>query len=81
MLFYKLSGRDFERVKEIEKITGNDYELLGDFLPYECLVEIMQDLLLEYDILQESYDNYKQYVADNFKQKSDAELVGYNENW
>ena len=81
MNFYKLNANEFEAIKRIEKITNCDYELLGDFIPTECLIESARDMLVCCEKLQEEFDDYKQFVADNFKQKSDAELIGYNENW
>ena len=81
MNFYKLNSNEFEAVKRIEKITGCDYELLGDFIPTECLIESARDMLVYYEKLQEEFEDYKQFVKDNYKQLTDAELVGYNENW
>lgn len=81
MNFYKLNADEFEAVKKIEKITGCDYELLGDFIPTECLIEMARDILVMYEKLQEEFIDYKQFVVDNFKQKSEAELVGNPANW
>ncbi len=81
MNFYKLNSNEFEDVKKIEKITVSDYELLGDFIPTECLANIARDMLIEYENLKEEFEDYKQFVKDNYKQLTDEELVGNPANW
>lgn len=75
-MFLKL---DEEMLKRIQSITATDYEAEGNFLTIDSVGEIISDLLLAVDRLEEEYEDYKQYVEDNYKPISYAEQVGYNE--
>ena len=43
------------------------------------LFNTIDELNSELDHLQEEYDDYKDYVKDNYRELSQAELIGYNE--
>ncbi len=50
-----------------------------DTITMEELFNTIDKLNSEIDSLQEKYDDYKEYVKDNYKELSQAELIGYNE--
>ena len=39
---------------------------------------MLEDLIYEYNCLQEKFDDYKDYVKDNFKEMEDSEKIGIN---
>lgn len=51
-----------ETIEKIEEITLAKYEV-------DKCEQILEDLLIEYENLQEKFDDYKQYVEDNFEFK------------
>lgn len=50
-----------------------------DTISIEDLFNVIDELNSEIDRLQEEFDDYKEYVKDNYKELSQAELIGYNE--
>lgn len=66
-IYYKLLDSEYKMLKEIEEITNTNYEV-GDFIKAENLIAIIEDLKIEYDRLDEEFNNYKQNIEDNYKQ-------------
>ena len=60
-MYQKLSEREIELIKEIENRTGTDYELLGEFLPIDSFICMVEDLMGEIGILEEKIENCKEY--------------------
>ena len=76
-MYYKyLDDEHLEIIKKIQEITMHDYELKGNFVPQNSLWWMVEDLLCELDNKEEKLENYKQYVADNFRQLTDEEIYG-----
>lgn len=78
-MYYKLDSDGLEKINEASKITFTDYELLGNFIPVENMMNVIEDLLLEVGRLEEKYKDFEKQVEDNYKPISYAEQVGYNE--
>ena len=63
--YYRISSRYMkERLERVGNITSTDYEILGDFVPVESLICMVEDLIIELDKVQEEYDKYKKYVEE-----------------
>ena len=76
-MYYKyLDDEHLEIIKKIQEITLHDYELKGNFIPQNSLWLMVEDLLCELDNKEEKLENYKQYVADNYRQLNDEEIYG-----
>ena len=76
-MYYKyLDDEHLEIIKKIQEITMHDYELKGNFVPQNSLWWMVEDLLCELDNKEEKLENYKQYVADNYRQLNDEEIYG-----
>lgn len=76
-MYYKyLTDEQLETIKKIQEITMHDYELKGNFIPQNSLWLMVEDLLCELDNKEEKLENYKQYVADNYRQLNDEEIYG-----
>ena len=74
-MYYKyLNDEQLETIKKIQEITMHDYELKGNFVPQNSLWWMVEDLLCELDNKEEKLENYKQYVADNYRQLNDEEI-------
>ena len=59
-----------ELKEKISKITSTEYKELGDI---ECLIE---DLIYYYEHLEEEFEDYKEYVKENYNMKSPYEIYG-----
>ena len=78
-MYYKLDNNELEKINRVAKITSTDYEVLGNFVPVESLVAMVEDLLLEIDGLEEKIRDREQEIEDNYEPISYAEQIGYNE--
>lgn len=66
---FKLMISD-ELKDKISKITSTEYKELEDI---ECLIE---DLIYYYEHLEEEFEDYKEYVKENYNMKSPYETYG-----
>lgn len=76
MFYEKLDKEELEIIKNISKLTMTDYETTGDFIPVDSWKDLAEDLLYEFDKLQEEFEDYKEFVKDNYKQKTNEEIYG-----
>lgn len=78
-MYYKLDSEDLELMEKVAKLTGMDYELLGDFIPVDSLLHSIEDLMNEIGKLEEKIEDLEQDIENNYKPISYAEQVGYSE--
>lgn len=64
--FIKLNKKT---VDKIEEITLTDYQIIDCKVEVEKCLDIIEDLILEYENLLEEYNEYKTYVQDNYSFK------------
>ena len=76
MFYEKLDKEELEMIKNISKLTMTNYEIIGDFIPVDSWKNLAEDLLYEFDKLQEEFEDYKEFVKDNYKQKTNEEIYG-----
>ena len=76
MFYEKLGKEELEMIKNISKLTMTNYEITGDFIPVDSWKSLAEDLLYEFDKLQEEFEDYKEFVKDNYKQKTNEEIYG-----
>lgn len=69
-MYYKLDSDGLEKINEASKITFTDYELLGNFIPVENMMNVIEDLLLEVDRLEEKYKDMEQDIENNYELKN-----------
>ena len=56
---------DIDFFKKVEEITDVDYEL-KDFIPEDTLVTMIEDLVNEYYVLEEKYNDLQQDMEENY---------------
>lgn len=74
-MYYKLENNEFERIKEVEKITFSDYELVGDFIPVESMICAIEDLLVEYQRKGEELKDLQQDIENNYELKQENPYI------
>lgn len=79
MTFQRLTSDEYEMIKKIERITLSDYELLGDFVPSDSLMIIIEDLYVELEKEREKNADLRQDREDNYRPISIAEQVGISD--
>lgn len=68
---------DYSLKKNIEKIV--DYEIEPMTLKEDDVISILEDLVSNYHILKEKFEDYKKDIEDNYKPISIAEQVGISD--
>ena len=61
---------DEELYEKITNITGTDYEPVGEFLTGDSIIGMLEDLLHEYDVKNEQYEDLKQDIEENYNIKA-----------
>ena len=79
MMFQKLTSDEYELIKKIERVTLSDYELIGDFVPSDSLMIMIEDLYIELEKEREKNADLKQDIEDNYRPISIAEQIGYRD--
>ena len=65
-VFIKLYDNEYKILKEIEEITGTDYEV-KDLIKVENLISIIEDMKIAYERIKEQYEDYKEDIQENYK--------------
>lgn len=71
-MYLKLERPDL--IKEVNKETGTTYELNGEFLDFESIEPMIEDLLNEISRLKEQLEDETDNRKANFKSKTQEEL-------
>ena len=67
---------DEELLKKVTNITNSTYKSKGDFITYDNIISMLEDLTNEYDVLKEKYDDFKQDVEDNYIKRPMSDYTG-----
>lgn len=67
---------DKKILEKVTNITNFTYKSKGDFIAYEDVISIIEDLTIEYDVLKEKYNDFKQYVEDNYVHRPISNYTG-----
>lgn len=68
-MYLELLESEYEKIKEISKITLTDYELKGNLIPVDSLVSALEDMLVEYHNKEYEIEELKQDIEDNYELK------------
>lgn len=56
-------------IDKIEEITLTDYDIIDCKVTLDKCLSIIEDLIIEYENLLDEYNDYKEYIRDNFEFK------------
>ena len=76
-MYLKMENPDL--IKEVNKETGTTYEINGEFLDYENIEPMIEDLLNEISILKEQLEDEIEQRDNYYKPKSEYEIIGMRE--
>lgn len=76
MGYVMLDDEDIEKIKTVEKMTVTDYEVKGNFVPVDSLMNMIYDLCYLIDEKNEEIEDIKQNIKDNYRQITVEEQVG-----
>ena len=77
-MYYRLESDEFEKIKEAERITCTDYEIIGNLIPAENLMSVVEDLLVEIETLNERYEELEKEVEENYIHRPISDYTGVN---
>lgn len=66
-MYYKLEDNELKRIKEIESMAFSDYELIGNLIPVDSLIDAINDIFYEYEELKEKHKDLEQNLEENYK--------------
>lgn len=75
-MYYKLDRREYETIRDVSDLTFENYELIGDLIPADNLMRVIESLLVEYHNLEEEFEDYRQEIEDNYEPVSPSRQVG-----
>lgn len=64
-IYLKLLDSEYKMLKDIEEITLTNYEV-GDIIKVYTLMAIIEDLKIEYDDINEKFEEYKKNIEENY---------------
>lgn len=73
-MYYKLNEKEKQIIEEIVKITSTDYELLGNFIPVDSFISIIEDMKCEYEMQKEKYEDLERDLESNYKPLTPSEM-------
>lgn len=80
MVKYELSDYWKELINKISETTLTNYDIKGNDIEIDALLNVIEDLYMEYDHLQEEFEDFKKDVEDNYKHIEYKDQVeGYEE--
>lgn len=71
-IVYITNENDSETLEKVTKITGVGYNTPADMIEVECLMEALTDMVLEYEKLQEDYEDLTERYQDKYYGQPDA---------
>lgn len=77
MDYKELTESELKRIEEISSITCIDYELKGNFIPVDSLLEAAVDMLMEYDVLHEKLQDLREEISENYELKKINPYIEY----
>ena len=64
---YRLDAGEQDLIKKVEKITNSDYNVDNGFISSTYIMSALEELLSEYEHLQERYNDLERDLEDNYK--------------
>lgn len=65
--------------KQIEDLTGVDYNRIGKDIPVENIESIIEDLIYEIHNRDEQIEEIKEDIKDNYRKLTPSQLTGVSE--
>lgn len=70
---------DEKILEKVTNITNFTYKSKGDFIAYEDVISIIEDLVCKYNVLKEKFEDYKENVRDNYRQITPQEMYNIDD--
>lgn len=66
-MYCKLDEYEKRRIERISNIVGEQLDMVRDLILVDNLVGLLEDLLIEYDVQVEKYEEFEKNVKENYK--------------
>lgn len=81
MTYRRLDEYEQKLIKKVQERTITDYEVLGEFVPVDSFISMLEDLLAEVDRLEEEKEDIERDMQDNYRKVSIEEQIDYSDRW
>lgn len=78
-VFVRLEGRALEKVNEIKKMMGVDYNIRGEFVEVASLFSMIEDLEATLENVKEEKEDMEREIEENYRRITPYEEIGMNE--
>lgn len=69
-MYFKVTDDELKTIEEVAELTGGDYEVMGNFVPVEKMLDMVGDLLCEIHKSDEKIKDMEQDIENNFEPKN-----------
>ena len=81
MTYRRLDEYEQKLIKKVQERTITDYEVLGEFIPVDSFISMLEDLLAEVDRLEEEKEDIERDMQDNYRKVTVEEQIDYSDRW
>lgn len=81
MTYRRLDEYEQKLIKQVQERTVTDYEVLGEFVPVDSFISMLEDLLAEIDRVVEEKEDIERDREDNYRRIPVEEQIGWSERW
>ena len=81
MTYRRLDEYEQKLIKQVQERTVTDYEVLGEFVPVDSFISMLEDLLAEVDRLEEEKEDIERDKEDNYRKVTVEEQIDYSDRW
>lgn len=68
-MYCELNLDELELIDKISKITNTAYPKRNDLIKVDYILNAMRDLLVNYESLDNEYEEFKNYIDGNYEKK------------
>lgn len=79
--YRRLSEEEQRIIDDVKKRTITDYEQIGEFIPVDSFISIIEDLMCEIERLEERYEDSENDKESNYRHLTPAELIDWSDRW
>lgn len=69
-MYYKVTDDELKTLERAANFTGGDYEIMGNFVPVNKMLNMVEDLLIELGKSDEKIRDMEQDIENNFEPKN-----------
>lgn len=69
-MYYKVTDDELKTLEEVAELTSSDYEIMGNFVPVDKMLDMVKDLICEIHRSDEKIKDMEQDIENNYEVKN-----------